>query len=231
MNKPLIDLLILLLPLAIGGAVQPPQIIAGILLLLPERGLINSLAWLASMTIWRLLQGWLLWVVFAGAEATLEDSGGRFSILVGAILFILGIVFLAYAARQATGGRGSDQDVQQGAWLKAIQNVTPYKAALLGLAFLAFDPKDWLLTVAVINVIANADLSAGLSLAMYVFYVILVESVVIAPVIMRILLPQRSLVLLGSINAWLEHNDRSIEVITSILMGLIFLLAGLSQMG
>ncbi len=63
MDNFLVQLSVTLLSLAIAGAVQPPQIAAGILLLLPKDGVANGLAFSDAMVAWRLAQGLLLWLV------------------------------------------------------------------------------------------------------------------------------------------------------------------------
>jgi membrane-bound metal-dependent hydrolase YbcI (DUF457 family) len=115
--------------------------------------------------------------------------------------------------------------------LGLVRGATPRKAALLGLAFVAVDAKDWLLTVAAVNVIADADVSPGLSVALYLLYILLVQSVTLIPLALRVIFPTRSITLLTALTIWLKKHDRVLTAAMLALMGAVFIVLGFEQLG
>ena len=233
MENTLPELLLILFSLAVGGAVQPPQVAAGILLLLSERGIANNLAFNGAMIAWRLGQGLFFWFVLSNVEAAVESGHSRFSVVMGVALLVLGIVFLVYAARrllQTSGPNEPTDDIPAG-MLDHVRGATPGKAAMLGLAFVAVDVKDWLLTMAAVNVIVVADVSPALSAALYLLYTLLVQSVTLVPLIIRVIFPTRAIALLAVLDAWLKKHDRVLTAAMLVLMGVIFVALGFEQLG
>ena len=212
---------------------QPPQIAAGILLLLSERGIINNLVFNGAMMTWRLGQGLVFWIVLSNVEVVVEAGHSRFSIVAGVALLVLGLVFLVYAVRrwlQRSIPNELEEEIPSG-MTGRVRSATPRQAALLGLAFVAVDVKDWLLTLAVINVIAEADVSLALSAAFYLLYILLAQSVTLVPLAIRVLFPTRAVTLLTALNSWLEKHDRVLTTAMLGLMGIIFIALGLEQLG
>jgi hypothetical protein len=226
------ELLLILFSLAVGGAVQPPQVAAGILLLLSERGILNNLAFNGAMIAWRLGQGLFFWYVLSQVETAVESGHSRFSVVMGMALLVLGIVFLVYAARrlfQTSGPNEATDDMPSG-MTSLVRDATPSKAAMLGLAFVAIDVKDWLLTMAAVNVIVEADVSPALSVALYLLYILLVQSVTLVPLIVRMIFPTRATTMLAALDSWLEKHDRILTAAMLALMGIIFVALGFEQL-
>ena len=227
------ELMLILFSLAVGGAVQPPQVAAGILLLLSERGILNNLAFNGAMIAWRIGQGLLFWIVLSNVEIAVEAGHSRFSVVMGVVLLVLGFVFLVYAARRLLQPAASSEltDELPPGMTGLVRGATPGKAALLGLAFVAADVKDWLLTMAAVNVIVEADVSLALSVSLYLLYILLVQSVTLVPLIIRVIVPARAATLLAVLDAWLEKHDRVLTTAMLALMGLIFVALGFEQLG
>ena len=62
--------------------------------------------------------------------------------------------------------------------------MSPAQAALVGVAFLALDPKDWLTKLAAVDLIAAADLSGMASLVAYLIFTLLAQSVLLIPLML-----------------------------------------------
>ena len=95
------SVIVSLLPLIIGSALVPIQIIIVILLLKsPRQGLLKASAYVGGMTTLRLLQGLIFGLILTNsAAATAEESAGK-SPVVSTLLLVLGI-FLLYSSLQA----------------------------------------------------------------------------------------------------------------------------------
>lgn len=225
----MIELLLSLIPLAIGAAVQPPQVIALIFLLQTRRGRANGLAFVGGMTAFHLTLGALLWTLITEVETSVEAEGGQFDRVVGTGLAVLGLMLLVYALRRTFSG--PDEDEAAATWLTRLQSVSPGQATLVGIAFLALDPKDWLFSLSAVDLIAAADFSAAASVLIYVFYLLLVQSFLLSLLILTLVAPQRAQKWLGRLNGWLDRHMRAIEIGVAALLGGYLLVVGLRQLG
>jgi threonine/homoserine/homoserine lactone efflux protein len=223
------ELFLSLVPLAIAAALQPPQVIALFILLQTRRGLANGLAYILGMIAFRLILGGSFWVLISNVEETIETKGGNFSILVGTVFLVLAILMLVYALRR--GLSAHDEDEAAASWLGKLDDVSPLRVALLGAAFLALDPKDWLVDISAINLIANADLSGPDSLLAFLAYILLAQLLLLIPLILSFAFPQRAKSVLAAFTAWMERQQRAIEIVFALIFGLLFLYTGLDLLG
>ena len=223
------ELFVSLLSLAIAATLQPPQVIAMIILLQTRRGIANGLAYIAGMTAFRLALGGISWMLFSSLEGSLETSGGEFSIVVGAILVVLGLLMLVHALRKSFSAVGEDDAAAS--WLQKLETISPRPAFLVGLAFLALDPKDWIIDISAVNLIAEADLSSSQSLLVYLAYILLAQSLLWAPLLLTVAAPNRARRVLAALNTWMKAHEKHIEIGVAILFGLVFLVIGLEHLG
>jgi threonine/homoserine/homoserine lactone efflux protein len=223
------ELLLALIPIAIAAALQPPQVIALMVLLQTRRSLANGLAYAGGMTAFRLTMGALFWVVVSSVEQAVESGGGQFDLVVGAVLTVLGLVLAVYALRRGFSARGEDDAAAS--WLQKLQSVSPWQAALVGIAFLALDPKDWLMDLSAVDLVAAADLSGLASLLAYLWFVLMAQSLVIIPLLFVLVTPQKGQESLASLTAWLERHARAIEITVAALLSIFFLYAGFERVG
>jgi len=223
------DLILSLVPLGLAAAFQPPQIIALLVLLQTKRGALNSLAYIAGMFVFRLVLGFGFWFLASSVEESVESTGGRFGILVSAVLMVLGLLLLINALRRAFSA--PDEDQQAASWLDSLEHVSPLRAALIGIAFLALDPKDWITDLAAVNLIADADLGTGSSFFAYLIYLLLAKTLLLIPLILMLISPKQAGRVLGNLNGWMNKHAHSIEIITAIIFGVIFIVIGLRGLG
>ena len=112
---------------------------------------------------------------------------------------VLGLLLLVYALRQAFSAQSEDQAAAS--WLKKLDSVTPLRAALVGIAFLALDPKDWLIDISAIDLIAAADLRGLHSGLTYLIYIFLTQILLLIPLIYTIIFPAKAQRSLKQLNA------------------------------
>lgn len=223
------ELLISLFPLALAAAFQPPQIIALLVLLQTKRGTINGLAYITGMFIFRLIFGFSFWFLASSIEVSIESSGGKFGILVSTVLMVLGLMLLINALRSAFSAPQEDQVTP--AWMHTLENVSPLRAGLVGIAFLALDPKDWITDLAAVNLIADADLGGTASFLAYLLYLLVSLLLLFVPLLLMWISPVSAKRFIGNLNTWMKRHSRAIEIITAMLFGLMFLAIGLNRLG
>ena len=221
------SIIVSLLPLIIGSAVVPVQIIIDILLLKnPKQGLLKASAYVGGMTTLRLLQGLIFGLILTGgASATAEESSGKGPI-VSTLLLVLGIFFLITAYKQWR--KDDDPDAPPPKWLAMMDSVTPLKAFGLGFGLLLIGAKFWVFTLTAIAVIGEAALGQPTSTLTYLLFVLLAESLLLIPILIRVILPQQSKSILEKTSAWLTHYNRPIVILISLVFGLLFMYQGAS---
>ena len=121
-------LLLALLPLAIAAALQPLQVFAMISLMKGRRSVASGLAYISGMTAFRLALGALFWVLLSSVEEAIESGGGKFGIVVGIVLVVLGIALLFYGLRY--GISANKEEEAKPTWLKKLGDASPAKAGL-----------------------------------------------------------------------------------------------------
>jgi hypothetical protein len=217
--------LVSLLPYIIGSAVVPLQIIIGLLLLKsPKQGLLKAVAYVAGMTITRLLQGLLFSLVLSESVASAEESSGK-SPIISTLLLLLGILLLIAAYKKWRGE--NDPDDPPPKWLTTIDNSTPLRAFGIGLGLPLIAAKLWVFTLSALATIAAAQLGQPSSTLTYLLFILLAESLLLLPIVIRIFIPERSKILLTNLSAWLTKNSRPISIVVSLVFGLLFLHSGI----
>ncbi|WP_416665987.1 GAP family protein [Egbenema bharatensis] len=217
--------LISLLPYIIGSAVVPLQIIIGLLLLKsPNQGLFKAIAYVVGMTIARLFQGLVFGFVLSGSSALTADSGKN--PIVSTLLLVLGILLLITAYKKWR--REEDPDDLPPKGFTMIGSLTPLRAFGFGLGLPLLAAKLWVFTLSALATIAAAQLGWLSSTIVYLLFVLLAESLLLLPILLRIVIPERSKHLLAKLSAWLTQNSRPVTIMVSLIFGLFFLQSGIT---
>lgn len=217
--------LISLLPYIIGSAIVPLQIIIGLLLLKsPHQGLLKAIAYVIGMTITRLLQGLVFGLILSESAGLAQESNGK-NPIISTLLLVLGILLLITAYKKWHGE--ADPDDPPPKRLAIMNNLTPLKALGLGLGLPLIAAKLWVFTLSALATIAAAPLDQMASALTYVLFILLAESLLLLPILARLLIPKRSQYLLAHFSDWLTTHSRPITIGVSLIFGLFFLQSGI----
>ena len=215
-----------LLPFIIGSAVVPLQIIVVTLLLTGEqRGPLKAIAFVLGMTVARLTQGILFGLVLTGGSGDPADAGNT-SIVKATALTILGILLLLTAYKK--WAKEPDPDAPPPKWLTMLDSITPAKALLFGAGFVLIGPKLWVFMLGAISAIGEAQLGQPASTWTFLLFVLLAQSLLFIPILIRLLMPQRAKGLLASLADWMKRYNDPIVIAISLIFGALFLYQGLS---
>lgn len=215
-----------LLPHILGSAIVPLQIIIGLLLLKsPKQGRLKAIAYVGGMTTTRLFQGLLFGWIFAESATLSGDSDGK-NPIVSTLLLVLGILLFIAAYKKWHGQ--SDPDDPPPQWLTRIDQLTPLMAFGIGLGLPLVAAKLWVFTLSALATITAAPLDWRTSAIVYLLFIVLAESLLLLPILARLLFPKRSKALLIELSAWLTHNSRSITMGMSLVFGAFFLHSGIT---
>jgi hypothetical protein len=216
-----------LLPMIIGSAVVPMQIILLVLLLTSEKqGLVKAIAFVLGMSVVRMAQGVIFGLIFTGGQGATESSSEGSSWVVATLLTVLGILLLISFYKTLTGEE--DPDAPPPKWIAMLDTMTPLLAFGIGAGLLLLSAKLWVFTLSAIGTVEEAALGQPASTITYMLFVLLAESLLILPILVRLVLPRQSQVWLHSISSWLETHNRGIVMAASLIFGLLFLYKGIT---
>ncbi|HYO43436.1 MAG TPA: GAP family protein [Candidatus Limnocylindrales bacterium] len=225
------DLWSSLVPMIIGSALVPVQIIITTMVLRSPSGRTAGIAWLAGMTIVRLGQGVLFGLILGAAADAAGDGTASTGPNTGAslLLLVIAILFLLTAARYAL--KQPDEDAPPPRWMAMVESVTPVKAFGLGAAILLIGVKPWVFTLGAINAIGAAGLGQGAAIATYLVFVLLAGSINLVVVGLAFAMPARSASMVDAIATFMARHSRVLMMVLGLVFGSWFLLKALRGLG
>lgn len=218
-----------LVPLIIGSAILPMQIIVTLVLLRSPSGLRSAAAFVSGMTVTRLVQGLLLGLVIVPAQAQENDLESGAGPMVSSTLLVLGILLLVAGLRQMV--TGEDLDAPPPRWVGMSVSMKPATAFGFGAAIIAIGAKWWVFTIGAVAAIVDADPGRPARALTYLLFVVLAELPVLVFVLGSAVAPRRSAPLLAAASAWLERHNHRIVVLACLVFGVWFVLKALSDFG
>lgn len=208
-----------LIPLILGSALEPVEIVITIMLLGTPSRVRAAGAWVARHISTRLLQGLIFGsILHWGARS--PDSSHPHHRVVSAVLLVVAVLFLVTAARALF--TDDDPNAPPPKWMTMLTSATPTKAFLIGAGVITVSVKAWVFTLAAIGVIGDANLSRPANIGSYVLFVALAASVNLLIVGVAAIFPGRSRSLLAHVLRWLQDHDRYIVIIVGVIFGIWF---------
>jgi hypothetical protein len=218
------ETLVEIIPFIIGSAIAPGQIIIILLLLKsPQSGLGKAILFLLGVTSIRLLQG-IVFGVILNLGASAEGTNGKGPV-VSTLLLVLGIFLLITAYKKIT--KEQDPEDSPPKWITSIETATKTKLFTFGMQLPLISPKMWVFILGAIGTISHAQLGQPTSFFTFLVFIILAQMLLILPIIIRLLLPKRSMKVFQSASVWLSDNNRIILIVISLIFGIFFLYQGI----
>jgi hypothetical protein len=212
-----------LIPIALGVAISVIPIIAVIMMLFSARAKVNSilfnLGWVLAMAAIGLVGIFAL----GGADYS-ADSGPSTSSFV--VQLVLGVLFFGLALRKWRK-KPAEGEEEMPKWIAKIDDLKPAMAFLLGLALIAINPKNLMLTLAAVANILEAEVGAGQSVVALVFFIFIASLTVAAPVVIYLAAPNRSQAILTSWKKWLTSHNRAITIGLFVVLGVLLAVKGI----
>jgi threonine/homoserine/homoserine lactone efflux protein len=216
-----------LLPLALGVAISPIPIIAVILMLLARKaggtGAGFVAGWVVGIagatTVVRLLADTL------GQGGSDEPSAAASWVELGLGALLVGLAVQQWRSRPT---RGSEPALPK--WMAAIDRFTAVKAAGLGLALSALNPKNLLLCIAAGAAVADGGLSAGQDVWSVVVFTAIAASTVVLPVVAYTVGRKRMAGPLESLRTWLTAHGVTVMATLLLVIGAVLIGQGLGGM-
>jgi len=213
-----------LLPLAVGVAVSPIPVIAVILMLLAPRAGAASAAFGLGWTVGVVGVVVVAIVLAGGADL---GSDGEPSTAASVTQLVLGLLLLLVAARQWRARPHGDEPATLPSWMSAIDQLTPVKAAGLGLLLSAVNPKNLLLCVSAGVTVAAAALETGEQVASVAVFTVVAISTVVVPAVAYAVAGARLRDPLDELKVWLQANNATVMAVLLLVLGVSVLGKGL----
>ena len=215
-----------LLPIAAAVALSPIPIVAVVLVLDSARARVNgpafALGWVAGLATVSTVV-----VIVAGGAS---DSESTTATGVNWVQLAIGLLFIWLAAKQWRNRPRSGEAAEMPAWMATIDQISPAKAAALGVGLSAVNPKNLALTVAAAASIAEAGLDDADTVVAVVVFVVLGSLTVAGAVVAYLIAPKRAAAPLARVRQFMTANNATIMMVILLLLGLKVLgdaLAGL----
>jgi len=217
MTTDLIDLL----TLAIASAIGPGQILFDTLLLRsPNSGTLRAAAFGAGMTAVRFLQGLVFGFIILGASGA-PAAEGHAGAIASTLMLVLGILLLITGYRQWS--EVPDPDAPPPSWLSMIDSMGPGKTFGIGAILVATSPNLWAFTLNAIALIGSEQIGRAESVVAFLLFMLVAEALVLAPILLRVLLPRQTEAVLAAMTTWLTDHQRVLMIGVSMVFGAYFL--------
>jgi hypothetical protein len=213
-----------ILPLAVAVTISPVQIIGVILLLVGPRPKANAASFIAGFLVG---VGAVLWLITALAGTQDLASGSEGSTVASVLRILLGLLLAVAAVRKLRARPGPDEPATMPSWMDGMDRFQPPRAALVGLAIGALNPKIVAMSFGAAMTVAAASLPAGDQALVLAVYLLISVVGVAAPLVVVLVMGERSAAVLGSWKEWLTRNNSVVMAVLFAVFAVVFIGKGI----
>jgi threonine/homoserine/homoserine lactone efflux protein len=211
-------LLIEILLAALGIAVNPPAVIAAIILVASSRR--KALAFAG---------GWVFGLFIVGSIVMLAGEAvgqsGESSVTMLVVKVAVGIALLVLAGMKWRSYRTAG-DKELPGWMTRLYNISAPRAFLAAAMYAALNPKTIAFNAAGVVTILGASLAVESEWAALVAFILVASLSVTAPVAFAVFAPRRSADVLALAERWLGDNSAVVAAAVLLVLGLMVLYSG-----
>ena len=213
-----------LAPFIIASAVLPLQTV--MTLVLVRTSIRSAIAWVAGMTVVRLLQGVIFGVLLEASD--FASGSGSPRPVFGTLFIVLALLLFVKALRAVFGAE--DEDAPPPQWLARAASMSPLVAFGAGAGFMTLSAKFLVFTLGAIGSIEEAHIGPRLSALSYLLFVLIAQIPAFVLLALGMRSSTRSIAMLDSFNAFLQRRSRAITVFFGLIFGTWFLVKALKQL-
>ena len=212
-------LLLEIVPVAVGIAVNPVPIIAALVMVGTRRPVANGSAFITALIVVMALFGGVVLVLVP--PSSLAGSGSAEDYIAVAWL-VIGLGFLAaffvLALRRPAPGRGD----REPRWMALIERLGPAGAAVVGILLVNYE-----MQAPALADILHARVSLVEAFVALAVFIAIAASTPAVPVILSIAAPDRVAGAVGPVKRWLTAHNRQILLVVFGVVGAIYTGKGL----
>ncbi|MCB0876395.1 MAG: GAP family protein [Solirubrobacterales bacterium] len=202
-----------LLPAALAVALSPIPIVGVVLILGSPRARTAGVAFAGGWVAGLLAVSAIVIVVAGGGSGSGGDDG------LGWLKIALGVLFAGLAAKQWRGRPRPGEQAEQPAWMASIDQASPARAALLGAALSAANPKNLALTLAAAATIADSGLDSGDEVIAVAAFTAIGSVSVVGAVLFRLAAGERADRPLEAIRRFMAEHNAAIMIAVLLVIG------------
>jgi hypothetical protein len=211
-------LLLQIIPVAVGIAVNPVPIIAALIMAGTRRPVANGGAFVAALVVVMALFGGVVLVLVP--TSTIGGGGAAEGYIEAAWLLVgLGFVaaFVVVAVRKPAPGRGD----REPRWMALIERMGPAGAAIVGVLLVNYE-----MQAPALADILHAHLSLVQAFVALTVFIAIAASTPAVPLALSIAAPGRVLAAMGPVKTWLTAHNRPILLAVFGVVGVIYTIKG-----
>lgn len=213
-----IELIVDVLPMALGIALSPFPVIPAIMLLLTPRAVPVSSAFVGGWLVGVALAT-TVFVVLASMVELADDRPGWVAwVRVGIGVALVGLGVRQWLTRHAR--------TKTPAWMASLESATPGSTAKLALLLSAANPKILLFAAAAGVTIGSAKLGGAAATAVVVVFAMVASVSVALPLASYLVAGERVLGPLRRARDWLQANNSAVMAVVITVIGALVLLKG-----
>jgi hypothetical protein len=201
---------------AVVVAISPIPIVGVVLMLGTPRARTNGPAFLAGWLLGLSVVGIVVLLVAKGAGA--DDDGGASS-GVSWLKIALGLVLIALAVKQWRGRPRGDQAGALPGWMQAVDHFTAGRAAAMGVALSAINPKNLIMTIGASVTIAQTGADTVDKFVALAVFVLIGTLGVGIPLVLYFVMGERAVKVLDGMKTWLAANNNAVMAVLLLVIG------------
>jgi hypothetical protein len=205
-----------ILPMAIAAGISPIPIIGVVLMLVTPRARTNGPAfvvgWIVGLAVVGVIGLTVANAAGASDNGTASDGADTTQIVLGAALIVL--AFRQWRKRPKAG-----EEPTMPKWMEAVDHFTPVRAASMGVALSAVNPKNLILALSAAATIGATSLSGADQALVYVVFSLIATIGVAAPIVIFFTMGDRAVPLLEDLKLWLAHHNAAIMAVILLVIG------------
>jgi len=205
-----------ILPLAVGVALSPIPIIAVVLMLVTERARSNGPAFVAGWLVGLAIVGAIVLAVAGGVGASDEGEPKTWA---SVLELVLGALLLLAALRRWRGRPSGGAEPEAPKWMAAVDAFSPVKSFGAGVLLSGLNPKNLMLSIAAAAAIAQTGIAGGEQAVAYAVFAILGTLGVGIPVVLYLVMGERSRDLLDRLKHWMSVHNAAIMTVLLLVIG------------
>lgn len=213
-----------ILPLALVVTISPINVIPVILLLFTKRPLVNAPCFLIGFVIG--VSAVLVGCVALAEAVDLAPGSGHAS-WVGVLKLVLGAYLLVAAVRKFRGRPRAGEEGKMPPWMDGIAGFSPGRALGAGLALGSLNPKNVVVALAAAASIVSGGGARGEQAIAAAVYVVVAVLGVAAPIVVTVVLGDRSAEVLNGWKTWLGQNSATVMAVLFAVFSVVLIGQGI----
>ena len=202
-----------MLPSALGIAISPLPVIAVVLVLVTPRASTNGPMFVLGWCLGIAIVGGLVLGLASGVDASEGDEPASW---VAWLNIFLGALLLALAFKQ---WQSRNADSPEPAWMAALDSLPAWKALGLSALLASVNPKNLVLIIAGMSVIASEGLDTEEQIVALAVFIAIASIGMVVPVAIYFLMGSKSAAILDGVKVWMIRENSTIMAVLLLIIG------------